>query len=112
MIPTFGQAIRTARASIGYSQRKLAKLVEIDFTYLSKLESDCLRHCAPRNRSDYPPKEYVIQQLAYYLGLNHEELMCLTGRLPERYQDFLKQNYKSMPGLFRWMRRNPSYRNL
>jgi len=95
---TFGQAIRTARVSIGYSQRELAALVEVDFTYLSKLESDS---------TEYPPKEYVIQQLAHYLGLNHEELMCLTGRLPERYQEFLKQNYQTMPALFRWMRQEP-----
>ena len=40
MTPTFGQVIRTARINIGYSQRELAALVEIDFTYLSKLESD------------------------------------------------------------------------
>jgi HTH-type transcriptional regulator, competence development regulator len=103
MNPTFGQVIRTARVSIGYSQRELATLVEVDFTYLSKLESD---------RSDYPPKEYVIQQLAHYLGLDREELMCLTGRLPERYQDFLKQNYKQMPGLFRWVRQTPDFHKL
>ena len=83
MTLTFGQVIRTARVNIGYSQRELASLVEIDFTYLSKLESD---------NTEYPPKEYVIQQLAHYLSLDYEELMCLTGRLPERYQDFLKQN--------------------
>ena len=100
MTQTFGQAIRTARTSIGYSQRELARLVEIDCTYLSKLES---------NHSEYPPKEYVIQQLAHYLGLDHEELMCLTGRLPERYQDFLKQNYKVMPALFEWMRQEPNF---
>ena len=98
MTPTFGQIIRTARVSIGYSQRELAALVEVDFTYLSKLESD---------RSNYPPKEYVVHGLAHYLGLDHEELMCLTGRLPERYQDFLKQNYRSMPALFRWLRQEP-----
>ena len=40
MTLTFGQAIRTARISIGYSQRELAALVYVDFTYLSKLESD------------------------------------------------------------------------
>ena len=98
MTTAFGQVNRIARISIGYSQRELASLAEVDFTYLSKLESD---------RSDYPPKEYVIGQLAYYLGLNHEELMFLTGRLPERYQDFLKQNYLAMPALFRWIRQEP-----
>lgn len=97
---TFGQTIRTARESLGYSQRELAKLVEINFTYLSKLEND---------NTEYPPKEYVVGQLAHYLSLDREGLMCLTGRLPERYQDFLKQNHKSMPALFRWMRQNPDY---
>lgn len=98
MTLTFGQVIRTTRVSVGYTQRELAALVEIDFTYLSKLESDS---------TEYPPKEYLIQQLAHYLGLDKEELMCLTGRLPERYQEFIKQNYKVMPALFRWMRHKP-----
>lgn len=98
MSPTFGQVIRTARIDKGYSQRELARLVEIDFTYLSKLESD---------GTQYPPKEYVIQQVAYYLSLDAEELICLTGRLPERYQEFLKQNYQVMPALFGWLRQNP-----
>ncbi len=100
MLTTFGQIIRNSRTVKGYSQGELAMLVEIDFTYLSKLESDS---------TEYPPKEYVIQQLAHYLGLDSEELMCLTGRLPEHYQDFLKQNYKVMPALFRWMRQEPDF---
>lgn len=100
MTPTFGQVIRTARVNIGYTQRELALLVEIDFTYLSKLESDS---------TEYPPKEYVIGQLAHYLGLDNEELMCLTGRLPGRYQEFLKQNYKVMPALFQWIRQTPDF---
>lgn len=99
-MPTFGQIIHQARTDNRYSQRELASRVEIDFTYLSKLESDL---------SDYPPKEYVVRQLAHYLSLDKEELMCLTGRLPERYQDILKQNYKAMPALFRWMRQNPDF---
>ena len=43
----FGQLIRDARKDKGYSQRELASLVSLDFTYLSKLEN---------NRADYPPK--------------------------------------------------------
>ncbi len=96
MTPTFGQVIRTAQVNIGYSQRELARQVEIDFTYLLKLESA---------RACYPPKEYVIKQLAHSLGLDKEELMCLTGILPERYQEFLK--HKQIPALFRWMQRDP-----
>ena len=36
MTQTFGQVIRTTRASMGYSQRELAALVYVDFTYLSR----------------------------------------------------------------------------
>lgn len=100
MTPSFGQVIRQARIGKGYSQRELAMLMELNFTYLSKLESD---------RTEYPPKEYVIQQLAHYLELNCEELVCLTGRLPERYQDFLKEYYSVMPILFKWMQKNPAF---
>ncbi len=60
MTPTFGQVIRTARNSIGYSQREIAALVEIDFTYLSKLESDS---------TEYPPKEYVMGAIGVLLEL-------------------------------------------
>ncbi len=58
MTPTFGQAIRTAQVSIGY-KRELAALVEVDFTYLSKLESDS---------TEYPPKEYVMSAIGALLG--------------------------------------------
>lgn len=72
-VPTFGQIVRTARVSIGFTQRKLARLMEVDFTYLSKLESD---------RTEYPPKEYVIQQLAHYLGLDRVFNWSLARILP------------------------------
>jgi HTH-type transcriptional regulator, competence development regulator len=90
----FGQLIREARKDKGYSQRELAKLVDLDFTYLSKLEN---------NRADYAPKEDVIRKLADVLELNAEELVFLAGRIPERDETLLKQNYKDMPVLFRRM---------
>ncbi len=97
---TFGKLIRQARKDKGYSQRELAKLVELDFTYLSKLEND---------RAEYPPKEEVIRVLAGNLGLDAEELIFLAGRIPQQDEDFLKQNYKAMPALFRRMQENPDF---
>lgn len=100
MSQSFGQLIRQARKDKGYSQRELAKLVELDFTYLSKLEND---------RADYPPKEEVIRSLAHHLDLKAEELIFLAGRIPQRDEDFLKKNYKAMPALFRRMQENPDF---
>jgi len=97
---SFGQLIRKARKDKGFSQRELAKLLKLDFTYLSKLEN---------NRADYAPKEGVIRLLAQYLELDAEELVFLAGRIPERDEEFLKQNYKAMPALFRRMQENPEF---
>jgi transcriptional regulator with XRE-family HTH domain len=96
----FGQLIRDARKDKGYSQRELASLVSLDFTYLSKLEN---------NRADYPPKEEVIRNLATQLDLNPEELIFLAGRIPERDEQLLQQNYKEMPMLFRRMHEDPQF---
>ena len=100
MAKSFGQLILQARKEKGYSQRDLAKLVGLDFTYLSKLEND---------RADYAPKEDAIRKLAEHLELDAEELVFLAGRIPERDEEFLKQNYKEMPALFRRMQENPEF---
>jgi transcriptional regulator with XRE-family HTH domain len=89
---SFGGLIRQARKDKGYSQRDLAKLIPLDVTYLSKLEND---------RAEYAPKEDVIRSLARNLDLDEEELIFLAGRIPQCYEELLKQNYKTMPGLFR-----------
>ncbi len=100
MEQSFGKLIRQARKDKGYSQRELAKLLDVDFTYLSKLEND---------RADYAPKEDVIRALAQQLALDEEELIFIAGRIPQSDEDFLKQNYKAMPVLFRRMRENPDF---
>lgn len=102
MSKTFGKRIREARQSKGFSQRDLALLVKVDYTYLSKLEND---------RAEYPPKEEVIQSLAQHLDLDAKELRDLAGRIaPEDVkvvQELVKTYPKQMPVLFRQMRNNP-----
>ena len=101
--PTFGRLIRKARKDREYSQRELAKLVGVNFTYLSKLEND---------RADYPPSKEVIQSLSKHLDLNEAELTQLAGRInpedTEIIQDLFKQ-YQEMPVLLRRMRDNPTF---
>lgn len=99
----FGKLIKQARKDKGYSQRELAQLVGLDFTYLSKLEN---------NRADYPPKEEVIRNLAQNLDLKEEELIFLAGRIPQGDEAILKQHYKNMPTLFRRIRENPEFARL
>ena len=94
---TFGEKIKQTRKENGYTQRELAKLVGMDFTYLSKIEN---------NRADYPPKEDKIRTLASNLELNPEELIFLAGRIPEQDRELLKSHYQTMPALFRRIREN------
>jgi len=96
----FGELIRAARKQKRYSQRELAGLVGLDFTYLSKLEN---------NRADYPPKEDAIRAIARELDLDPEELIFLAGRVPRQEEELLKTHYKSMPALFRRLRENPDF---
>lgn len=100
MEKSFGKLIRQARKDKGYSQRELAKFLGVDFTYLSKLEND---------RADYAPKEEVIRGLARNLSLDEEELIFLAGRIPQQYEEILKQNPKEMLMLFRRMQENPDF---
>ena len=99
---TFGKRLREARRNKGFSQRDLAGLVEVDYTYLSKLEND---------RADYPPKDDVIRALAHHLELDAEELSYLAGRITAEdakvVQDLAKTHQKQMPVLLRTIRDNP-----
>ena len=101
---TFGKLIRQARKNKKCSQRELAKLVGVNYTYLSKLEND---------HAGTPPSEEVIYNLAKHLGLNPEELQYLAGRITEddakTFEEFVKKNYKEMPVLFRKMRETPNF---
>lgn len=99
---TFGKRLREARRNKGFSQRDLAGLVDVDYTYLSKLEND---------RADYPPKDDVIRALAHHLELDAEELSYLAGRITAEdakvVQDLAKTHQKQMPVLLRTIRDNP-----
>ena len=101
---TFGKIIRQARKDKGFSQRELAKLVGVNYTYLSKLEND---------HAGTPPSEDVIDRLARHLELNADQLIYLAGRITEDdarvFEEFIKQNYKQMPALFRQLRENPDF---
>ena len=103
MSRTFGHIIRTARKEKELSQREMAKLIGVDYTYLSKLEND---------HAGYPPSEDVIHKLALHLNLNEEELRHLAGRITpddtKVFEDLVKK-YKQMPALLRRMRDEPDF---
>lgn len=69
---TFGDILREKRRAAGMSQRRLAELAGLDFSYISKLEN---------NRVPAPAAETVVR-LAALLGCPAEELLAAANKLP------------------------------
>lgn len=76
MSESFGQALRKYRRSSEISQRELADRIGIDFSYLSKLENDRIP----------PPAADTIVAICNELGIDPEELLALTGKIPSDVQ--------------------------
>lgn len=75
---TFGQRIKRLRKARRITQTKLAKLVGVDFTYISKIEND---------RGSTPPAELTIRKLAMFLYTDAEELLLLAKKIPQNLQE-------------------------
>jgi len=73
---TFGKKLRDLRKAKGLSQRALAEIVDINFTYLSKIENEKL---------DFAqfPSEQLIRSLAAALDADVDELLLLAQKIPE-----------------------------
>jgi transcriptional regulator with XRE-family HTH domain len=74
---TFGKHIQRLRRERGLTQREVAAKLEIDFTYLSKIEND---------RGEAPGEE-TVRRLADVLETEAEELLALAGRVPPELRD-------------------------
>lgn len=74
---TFGERVRELRKAKGFTLRDLADLVDVGFTYLSRVENGRL------NSGDYP-SDSLIHRLAGALDADEEELIVLAERVPER----------------------------
>jgi HTH-type transcriptional regulator, competence development regulator len=88
----FAETIRAARLDKGYSQRQLAKLVKVEFTYLSRLEN---------NRAETPPSEAVVRSLAEHLELDADKLVIVAGRTPQEINDWMRENVDDFLALYR-----------
>src|SRR5947207_14583626 len=87
---SFGELLRQKRRVAGISQRRLAELAGLDFSYISKLEN---------SRLAAPAAETVLK-LAELLGCPPEELLSAAGKLPSD----VGQNLTSSPAAVRFMR--------
>ena len=94
----FPQRLRELRREARLSQRGLAERVNVDFTYLSKIENSRVE----------PPSENVLKNIAAVLadelGLDEtelsDELITLAGKIPSDLAETLARN----PGAVRFLR--------
>jgi transcriptional regulator with XRE-family HTH domain len=77
---SFGQRLRELRQQLGMTLKELAVRVNINYTYLSKIENSVLP----------PPSEKVVIRFAAVLGADQEELLLLAGILPPDIIEKLK----------------------
>lgn len=77
---TFGERLRELRKAKNLSQRALAEKIGIDFTYLSKVESEKL------DFAQYP-SEGLIRKLAEALKADVDELLLLAKKIPPDIRD-------------------------
>ena len=86
----FPDRLRELRRAARMSQRALAELVGVDFTYLSKIENGRVE----------PPSESVLRkiarELAHRLGRGEtelaDELITLAGKIPSDLAETLSRN--------------------
>ena len=85
-----GNAIKEARETKGLSQRKLAKLADINSSELSKIESGKRKNPAP----------YILRKISRYIDLNYNEMMYLIDLSFEfsPLNPFIKEYYVSLKG--------------
>jgi len=77
MPTTFGQALREFRRTKNVSQRELAERIEVDFSYISKIENDRLP----------PPAADTIVKICEVLEIPPEQLLVLAGKVPTKVKE-------------------------
>jgi transcriptional regulator with XRE-family HTH domain len=82
MTTAFGEILREKRRAAGISQRRLAELVGVDFSYISKLEN---------GRMPGPAADTIVR-IAESIGCPSEELLAAAQKLPNGVGSILSGN--------------------
>jgi transcriptional regulator with XRE-family HTH domain len=77
---TFGERVRDLRKAKNLSQRELADMIGVNFTYLSKIENGKLDFASF-------PSEDTIRKLAEALEADVDELLLMAKKIPPDIRD-------------------------
>lgn len=81
----FGKTFRKLREENGFSIKKLAGSLQVNYTYLSKIE----------NSKSIPSDEF-INKIAEIFNVDAEELKVQAGKIPEDVKQIIKDNPKEV----------------
>ena len=85
MSKTFGQFLQDLRRRKGLTQKDVARRVDIDPTYLSKVEND--------TGGQYTLSEESLTRMADVLEADRDELLARAGKVPSDVQRILVANF-------------------
>lgn len=88
---TFGELIKEARKEKKITQRELASLIGVDFTYISKIETGALE----------PPSEEVIKKISKILDIDENELFIAAKKVPTEFKDTIMEEDSTANMFFR-----------
>ena len=79
----FGEKLKDIRSQRGLSIKKLGADLDINYTYISKLE----------NSISYPSYGF-INKVSEYFNIDSDELLLAAGKIPNDIKDILQNNPK------------------
>jgi len=77
----FGKLLKQLRLKKGVSIKKLAPILGLNYTYISKIEN-----------SKTTPSEEVVEKISKYFGYDSDDLLIKAGKMPPDVVDILKNN--------------------
>ncbi len=75
---TFGEEMKALRKAKRITQRDLADMVGVDFSYISKMENGKLAN---------PPAEETLRKIAAILQTNADDFVVLARKVPKDLQE-------------------------
>ncbi len=75
----FGQILRQLRTATGIGIQRLAPELQVNYTYLSKLEND-----------EINPSVELVERVAEYFDYDRDALLLSAGKVPEEILDILR----------------------
>lgn len=98
---SLGAIIKSYRTANKITQKKLAIALDIDTTYLSKLEN---------GKTGYPPSLKLLEKIIKITGCDRS-IIYQSGRIDNLYPvfEYLAKEYRGFLPLLREMNRNPDF---